>query len=385
MKQLEGTFSQKESGFSLIELIIYLAILGILMTAVLLSFTQTIRNTATQTGIAETQIETGIGLDLLRADLEHAGFGLPWAFPGAIVYNEPAPMAAPNDIPRALNSADASALSLNTSDYLVIRATNVIRGVTGQKWGYVGRDINRNVAVQSMGATAFVNNDRVIVINPESSPGVLRELVMVGGGYVTGTTPATLTDGAFAPIATPNDPDGERFLVYGVDTAPDNNGVIRPFNRTDYFISQNLANRPTHCAPGTNVLVKATANQGNNNLAPMPIVDCVADAQIVYYLDANGDGGWDQIVGANGLNGLTAQDIRAQVKAIRYYILFHEGGIDRTYTHPNANVNVGVLDAAGGLVAGAGRAFNINAAVGANWANYRWKIESIAVTPKNLQ
>jgi hypothetical protein len=173
-------------------------------------------------------------------------------------------------------------------------------------------------------------------------------------------------------------------MVYGIETPPNN--VRRPFNRTDYFI--NNANVPTHCAPGTGVLVKVTANHANDNLSlPMPIVDCVADAQVVYYLDTNGDGGWDQIVNANGLNGFTADQIRIQVKAIRYYILTHEGGIDRTYTYPNAIVNVGVLNAAGtALLAGAGRPFNINAAAfGANWANYRWKIESIAVTPKNLQ
>jgi hypothetical protein len=235
-----------------------------------------------------------------------------------------------------------------------------------------------------MGATAFVNNDRVIVINPERSPGVLRQLVTDGvGNYSTWTTaaPTALNNANFAPIPTPNDPNGERFMVYGITTPPNN--VRRPFNRTDYFI--NNANVPTHCAPGTGVLFKATANHANDNLGvPVPIVDCVADAQIVYYLDTNGDGGWNQRVNADGLNGLTAQQIRQQVKAIRYYILIHEGGIDRNYIYPNANINVGEMNPAGTALL-AGRPFNISAVAGANWANYRWKIESIAVTPKNLQ
>jgi hypothetical protein len=203
---------------------------------------------------------------------------------------------------------------------------------------------------------------------------------MDGAAFVTWTTgPTTLEDADFAPIQTPNDPDGERFMAYGVNNA----GVLRPFNRTDYRIR--AVNVPTHCAPGTGVLQKLTANQANNALsAPMPIADCVADAQIVYYLDTNGDGGWDTIDDANGLNGLTAEQIREQVKAIRYYILLHEGGIDRTYTYPNANVNVGVMNQAGTALL-AGRAFDISEPVGTSWANYRWKVESIAVTPKNLQ
>ncbi|KJS01781.1 MAG: hypothetical protein VR65_07615 [Desulfobulbaceae bacterium BRH_c16a] len=380
MKFFIGNFSHEESGFSLVELIVYLAILGILMTAVVITFTQTMRNTAQQSSIAETKIEAGIGLGLLRSDLEHAGFGLPWQFPAVpLPYSEPGPMAdAPNDIPRALISEDASASSFNASDYLVIRATNVIRGVSGQKWGYVGRDINRNITIQSMSGDIFLNADNVIVIRPESSPGMLRQLVMNASNYVTKPTAAGMAN--YAPIATPNDPDGERFLVYGLNDGGGN--ISRPFNRTDYYI--NNGNVPTHCAPNTGVLFKATVNQGDNNFNIMPIVDCVADFQIVYYLDNNGDGGWDLRVNANGLNGLSAAEIRDQVKAVRYFILSHEGGLDRTYTYPNPTINVGEV-AADGVTLVAGRLFDINATIGGNWANYRWKIESMAITPKNLK
>lgn len=398
MKQLKDSFFLHESGFSLVELIVYLVILGILMTAIFASFTSTMRRSAQQTSIAETKIETNVGLELLRADLEHAGFGLPWQLPAVpSPYSEPSNspfnpgadtlltplMDAPN-VPKAIISQDNSPASLNDSDYLVIRAINVTLGVSSQKWGYVGRNTANSTVVQSMSKEAFVGGDKVIVLRPEFNPGEYRQLVMNGTSYITqiiAGPPLSLAD-PFAPIATPNDPDGEKYLVYGLNEAAVSSS--RPFNRTDYYI--NDTNVPTHCAPNTGVLTKATAHQEDDEFLILPVMDCVADFQIVYYLDTNNDGGWDQRANADGLAGLTPVQIRGQVKAVRLFILTHEGGIDRSFSYPQATVNVGEADAAGApLVPAVGRSFDLAADIGGNWANYRWKIESMAVTPKNLK
>jgi prepilin-type N-terminal cleavage/methylation domain-containing protein len=390
MEQIDKKMCIKESGFTLIELIISLAIFGILMTMVFNTFIPVMQTNSRQGGISETKIETGIGLDLLRADLEHAGFGLPWGFPTGLVpnpYLEPAAPIAMNDapnVPRALSSEDASLVGLNngSSDYLAIKAMNVARGVSSQKWGWLGRDAAHNASVQSMGIEAFEATDRVIIIRAEVSPGENRQLILNGAGlnnfFAAPTSGALVT---FAPPATPNDPDGDRYLLYGLDDVA---SPRRPFNRTDYYV--NNADVSAHCAPGTGTLSKATLNQNNNNFAILPIVDCTADFQVVYYRDTDGDGGWDTRSNANGLVGLTAEQIRNQVKSIRCYILTHEGGVDRNYTHPNANINVGEVDVTGAnLVANAGRTFNLSTLIGATWVNYRWKVYSVAVTPRNLQ
>lgn len=391
MEQHGKALWREESGFSLIELIIYMALLGILMTMVFSSFIPVMRTSSRQWRIAETKIETGVGLDLLRSDLEHAGFGLPWEFPVGVTpspYSEPVPPTAPaamNDfpnVPRAVTSEDASASSLNGSDYLAIKGLNVVRSNSSQKWGWLGRDVSHAVSIQSLSDDAFddsgVDADRVIVIRPQVSPGENRRLVLDGTNYFAKPTAAALTP--FAPPETPRDPNGERYLIYGLDDSDPR----RPFNRTDYYI--NNAGVPAQCAPGTGTLVKATLNHGDDNFFILPIVDCVADFQVVYYLDTNGDGGWDTRVDASGLNGLTAQQTRERVKSIRCYVLTHEGGVDATYTHPNANINVGQVDTDGvTLLAGAGRTFDLNASIGATWANYRWKVYSLAVTPRNLQ
>jgi hypothetical protein len=183
----------------------------------------------------------------------------------------------------------------------------------------------------------------------------------------------------FAPPATPNDPNGVRYLVYGLNL---NDTISRPFNRTDYFIL--TTNVPSHCAPGTGVLEKATLNQGGTGFTFFPIVDCVADFQIVYHLDTDEDGGSDTEVNADGLNGLTAEQIRDRVKEIRCYILTHEGGLDRSYTYPNDTINVGEIDTDGTTLL-FGRNFDLSEDIAGNWANYRWKVVSMTVAPKNLK
>ena len=310
MRQHGKKLCREEFGFSLIELIIYMALLGILMTMVFSSFIPVMRTSSRQWRIAETKIETGVGLDLLRSDLEHAGFGLPWQFPAGVTpspYSEPAPLADVPNVPRAILSEDISASSMNTSDYLAIKALNVVRGVSSQKWGWLGRDASHVASVQPMSADAFNGNDMLIVIRPEVSPGENRQLVLNGVNYlvkypsVTPTAAELLALSFFAPPETPSDPNGERYLIYGLR---DNNGVSsRPFNRTDYYI--NNANVPAQCAPGTGTLVKATVNQADNGFVILPIVDCVADFQVVYYLDTDGDGGWETRVNASGLSLMT--------------------------------------------------------------------------------
>lgn len=388
MGQHDKTLCRKESGFSLVELMIYLALLGILMAMMFSTFIPATQTSSRQWRIGETKIETGVGLDLLRGDLEHAGFGLPWRFPTGVTpspYLEPVAPAAMNDfpnVPRAVISEDTSASSMNGSDYLAIKALNAALGDSCQKWGWLGRDAAHLPSIQSLSVDTFINTDRVIVIRSQISSGENRQLVLDGTNYFARPTPADLTP--FAPPETANDPDGERYLVYGID----NIDPRRPFNRTDYYV--NNAGIAAHCAPGTGTLVKATLNQADDNFSILPIVDCVADFQLVYYLDTDGDGGWDTRANASGLNGLTAQQLREQVKSIRCYILTHEGGVDRNYMHPLDQVtglptiNVGEV-AANGVTLLAGRTFALNATIGPTWANYRWKVYSLAVTPKNLQ
>jgi hypothetical protein len=180
--------------------------------------------------------------------------------------------------------------------------------------------------------------------------------------YTTYSSSAFPTE--FSPAAT------ARFVIYGVD--PDTN-LRMPFNRADYYI-QRPASIAQACAPNTGILYKAMINQGDGARNPEPLIDCVADMQVIYRLDTDSNGTIDSTV--NDISGLTAQQVREQVKEVRVYILSHEGEIDRSFKYRNSTITVGEF--------GLGRTFNLSATVGSTWANYRWKVSTLVVKPRNL-
>jgi hypothetical protein len=131
------------------------------------------------------------------------------------------------------------------------------------------------------------------------------------------------------------------------------------------------------------VLVKAPIRHvtgGNNYDTYLPFLDCVADMQVIFGLDNDGDGDFEPTVSADGysddISAFTAQQIRDQVKEVRVYILAHEGQRDPNFTYTTNPVTVGEF--------AMGRDFDLAAIIGANWQNYRWKVYSMTVHSLNL-
>ena len=81
-------------------------------------------------------------------------------------------------------------------------------------------------------------------------------------------------------------------IVYGIDNVI----PVRPFNRAEYYIDNTAV--PQRCAPNTGVLVKAVVAHDAAGTTPtlLPLLDCVADMQVVYGLDNNADGAVDGMV-----------------------------------------------------------------------------------------
>ncbi len=372
---------RKEKGFSLVELIITMLMSGLVIAAASSSFIGLLGQSRTQAKIVESN-ENMIGLDILRRDMESAGYGLTWDNPTPISYTESSanlftnPSSTVNDAttgtPRAIVNVDSATYNspnniFNGSDYLVIKALNVARNDTCERWSYLR---NGNVVNQWNSANPnenFLNTDRVIVLDPKNKD--TRPLIRSGtGGFFTTYNAGALADSTFAPT----DPT-DTYLVYGISGSTD---PVRPFNRADYYIAR-PATIPSRCAPNTGVLYKATLN-ADGTLNPQPIVDCVADMQVIFGLDNDGNGAFQSGIGtpADGytstLSGLSsAQQIRTQVKEVKVYILTHEGGRDLSYTHSTNPITVGEF--------GLGRTVSL----GSN-LNYRWKVYRVAVKPFNL-
>lgn len=350
----------RNKGFNLIELLVVMLLILMVLAIATNFFVIIMRQSPKEVKRAESEIETLIALETLRIDIENAGLGLPWAFQSTINYleaaTEPCTGITTNDAtsnePRAILSCNDT--GYNNSDRLIIKATNVAINDTSQLWTYI----------EAAGPHAWPNasenlqaNDRIIAIRPVAADNVYRLLIMNGASFSTQfsslfSLPIRLGD-----------------VIYGLDADTDPRA---PFNRADYFIQRN-ASTPEICQRGSGVLYKATLNQSDGNFRLFPLMDCVADFQIIFFLDTDANGAID--TQADSIDGFTARNIRDQLKEVRVSILFHEGSYDRNYRYPFNNIQVG------------NRTFDFENDLSdiTDWRNYRWNVYVLSAKLKNLQ
>lgn len=366
--------NRRNAAFTIVELIIAMAIVMLVLYAALNFFIISVRQYKVQTKITETSVEGILGLELLRQDLESLGFGLPWSMDNAISYTERTSGSAallalndgPTNAPRAVLSINNA--TFNNSDYLVVKSARVGMSDAAGKWTTLTQaNIKRTwiPATENLGDT-----DYVIVLALGSTDANRRSLVTSGTDFST----LFNTTGNYVPV----EPYSAN-IVYGIDNVQ----PVRPFNRAEYFIDN--AAVPQRCAPNTGVLVKAVVAHDGAGTTPtlLPLLDCVADMQVEYGLDTNADGVVDNTYSDDISSGMTAAVIRAQLMEVRVAVLSQEGQRDDSYEYPYNDVTVGT--------AGAGRIFNFAASgftssgnVANNFKHYRWKVYNIVVKPKNL-
>lgn len=362
------SYKLSDAGFSLVELMISMALLLLSLAAASTIFSNILIPFKQQTKIAETNIEGIVGLEILRRDLELSGYGLLWTMPSGVTYQEAStsPASTYNDStanpPRGILSGNNT--GTNSSDYLVIKAIAVTRNSTSEKWTLL-RSISPYTRTWTPSGENLASAEYVIVISPGGSSSSSQRLLINNGSAF-----AAAYSGVTSSPWVPSDNTDTR-IVYGVD--PDTSPRM-PFNRADYYIS--ASNVPTKCAPNTGVLGKAVVNQSGGALTNfLPLLDCVADMQVIYRRDTDDDGTIDNTT--NNITTLTAEQIREQVKEVRVYILAHEGQMDPNYSYPSSTITVGEFSL--------GSTFNLSSTIGSTYANYRWKIYTMVVKTVNLK
>ena len=103
----EPHMMRKQDGFSLVELLVTLVIFTFVIAAATRMFIPLVNQFKQQSSISETNIEGIVGLELLRTDLDHAGFGLPWYFPDDTINYSEATVAPANGITNNIARNDA--------------------------------------------------------------------------------------------------------------------------------------------------------------------------------------------------------------------------------------------------------------------------------------
>lgn len=425
-----------DRGYTLTELIVVMGIFLAIMLITSNAFKTIITTSSRESKSVETQIAGILGLELLRADLEQAGFGLPWedrtddsdpnyAKVGSFYEEATNSVSSPTTFwftdknprnPASFNDAQASPSSGNApravlsgettfnkdgngigSNYLVIKSMVAGANDTSKKWTMYSYDKNIDkIPIRTWGSTPldFTATEQVVVLRnslPKEKSKQTRQLMTTADGHFSAPFSNYSTVDHYwsthknALTSTPE--AGDSRVIYGIDPATT---PRMPFNRADYYIMRPSGNMPKSCAENTGFLYKSTVLHSSGELSPgTPLLGCVADMQVVYGLDTSGSGTVNAYIDSNDITRITgtrdttldsAKSIRTMVKEIRVYILAQEGQRDRLYTYPSQTVMVG--EKLHGVEKG--RTFNLNDLLGPNYKYYRWKVYTIVVRPKNL-
>jgi prepilin-type N-terminal cleavage/methylation domain-containing protein len=365
----------RQAGFSLIEMLVVIVIFSIVIIAASQSFVPLLSQSKQQGKIASTNIEGMLGLEVMRRDIAHAGYGLYWALDAksapTVTYTYTEVTAGADPEGAALNDAPSGApravvigagRGLNGSDRIAVKALNVASNELSERWTYLYASPIYELATWSPATENIGAGEYVIVMRPDQTN---RFLHYTKAAKVPYSLYNGVTENFEAPETTS--------IVFSLGTT---NVPKMPFNRADYFIAN--TNVPTRCAQGTGVLYKKVVDQTAGSAGFLPalaLLDCVADMQVAYRFDSDGDGYADTIADATGDQPLGATEAR-QLREVRVYLLVQEGQMDRGYTYPNSTVRVGEA----GIY---GRDFDLNARI-KNYQRYRWKLYTLIIEPMCL-
>lgn len=407
---------RNRKGMTIVELMVALVIVLVVVGAATVAYVKFLRGFKTQSRISQSYMASLCGLEMLRYDIEMAGFGLPSSLTAGTTYSEAVAGGATSPYnPAALNDATGNApralVSLNNSaqggsDVLTIKSSIVGLNSVSKKWSMVTLATGAGALpkVKAWGGTSlnavmdFTAGDRFVVLD---ASGALQPAASGAWTCYTfsGNSPASGYYTDATAIASGLNTQTV-FFVYGLDASA---GAHRmPFNRVDYYLERVSGQIPSNCAASSYTLYRSVIDQATGVGAATPILDCVRDFQVAFGLDTDGDGNVN--TWATDLGAKDAAAIRSQVREVRAFILYHEGGGDVGATGRfrfSGVLNLGDSDIAESL--------DSTYAAGTNtfqpWSpaaltgtpqlrsftpsgddlQYRWKILPLTIKPMNLK
>ncbi len=310
------------NGFTLAELIIVMGLFVIILLISASAFESVLKVSLGLSKSAQSQMEGIVGLEILRKDLNSAGYGLPWSFnitpdpttyleadygpdnpvkglsgdsfnDARAMYNDASPLtpvppravvlgtvpASQATIYQTRNSSGSAKMNANPgSAYLVIKSSTVAFNTAVGKWGYVnysGSGGNNSYITKFNSAEDFAANEVVIThINTFSGTNqVQHQLAMQDASNFAYTLVGQNAAGNFLPTDNNYKPSGnivdplgakinnEKLVVYALKKlAVGSTETVRmPFNRADYYV-KSVSDMPAYCNPGTGILYKTVIN-----------------------------------------------------------------------------------------------------------------------------
>ncbi|MCE5333989.1 MAG: PilW family protein [Desulfobacteraceae bacterium] len=404
-----------QRGMTIVELMVALVIVLVIVGSATVAYVKFLRGFKTQSRISQSYMSSLCGLEMLRYDVEMAGFGLPSSLTTGTTYSEaeadstgPYDPASLNDattgVPRALVSLNNTAQG--GSDVLTIKSSIAGLNPVSKKWSMVTLATGAGALpkVKPWGGTSlsstmdFTAGDRFIVLDANgalqpASSGAWTCYTFSGdsptAGYYADAT--AICSGLSTQTV---------FFVYGLDSSASAHRM--PFNRVDYFLERVAGQIPSNCAASSYTLYRSVINQQTGVGSAAPILDCVRDFQVAFGLDTDADGSVD--AWATSLGAKDAATIKSQVRELRAFILYHEGGGDVGSTAKfrfSGVLNLGDPDIAKSLdssyaagtytfepwstaaLSGSPQLRSFTPA--GDDLQYRWKILALTIKPMNLK
>ncbi len=324
--------NRRVSGFSLVELLVVLAISLFLLAAIYFGYSYLFRNYLTGTGRTAVTISTVVGEEILNQDVEHAGFG--------ISLYEPKPPVE-------------FKLDSNGKPMLTIRSTYVVTNRSTKGWAILDCSSGSSPSPVSYSSWPLPSNYAVLmdfsekVISPYAQ---LSSFVCPVSDYLLAYP---------VPEITLN--SGETFICADQACA-----------QIDYYLYKSSAVNPA-CKDlyvlGRRVSWKL--KNGSPSGSVQPFLSCVADFQIrvdwgnrkyVNPLDPS-DPDYSAIQNA------TFQDLKNNLKMIHLYLLIREGGEDPNYVF-NGSTRI--------------EPDNVELQLPPDYKHYHWKVVKLSIEPVNI-
>ncbi len=340
-----------EKGLSLVELIITMFIVLLVLSGAYFTYTNLLKGFKQETISVETEMEKLVGTELIRLDLEHAGYG--------IGIDEPY-------LPIEWHESTSG----NYTDYikskkLVIRAT--LNNTNKKTYGWI---------LFKCSDKTDILNDSIVVDNRLDKNNQSIVILDDRKKIASTSTDLRLTDTC---------PNKGVFLGFPIDR--------EYVNRTGTFDCRyQICHAVRYTFSLSNPLKDCNPNTRNLLREGKPILDCVADMKIQYWLDTDQDGRIDKpgsspiildnnfqlditknndFVDLNGDGKITSQEVRKQIKLISVYILLQEGKKDPAFTFNAPSGYVETQD-------------NVKLKLPPEFKHYKWKVIKITVRPLNL-
>lgn len=354
---------EKNGGFSLVELLVVLAIFSVILAVVFSSYITQVKHTGREYRVAEAEMEVGIARGIIERDMAMAGYGIAEDYSAATLpaFTAPRVASATNGGPDTL-TLTGTALGMDSKQAQAWTYIDAAAPTFKLDWG----DSRENLEA----------NDRIVLMEPGS-----KKLLAEGGKWLfnydgsNGTPGNRLTtlDGGTS-YSTPT----VGTLVYGLcgssNTSCNAAGIAQPYYAVRYYLG---GAAPSNCASGTQSLLRAESRTSASPVGGDSIMDCVLDMEIAFGLDTNEDGTidtWDE--GGVTAGSYDVDSLRKRLKQIRMYILMQSGNLDPDYTSPSS-IRVG------DSLLGTGR--DVDMTTVAQRQNYRWRVLSITATPRNIR